>query len=137
MTLIDKQQLLKEEFSYVDDPQERLALLVDRSRSTPSWPASERTEERRLHACVSAVWLSCEKTPEGLCVFRAEAESALVRGLVVFLCEFYSGATPHEVATSTVDPFEAVGVSRHLTPTRRNGLAALVAAMRKFAQNAA
>ena len=135
MTLIDKQQLLKEEFSYVEDPQERLALVVDRARREPAWPASERTEERRLRACVSAVWLACEVTPEGLCRFRGDAESALVKGLVVFLCEFYSGSTPREVAEASFDLFETVGVSRHLTPTRRNGLAALVQAMRAFASS--
>jgi cysteine desulfuration protein SufE len=79
------------------------------------------------------VWLECA-IEDGHCRFRADADSPIVRALVLFLCEFFSGASPADVALSPIDPFEALGISRQLTPTRRNGLHAVLATMRAFAQ---
>ena len=123
--LSDKQQLLTEEFSMLENPQDRLGLLVDRSRGKAAWPPAERTDERRVHGCISAVWLKGAVT-EGFCEFSAEADSPMVKALVQFLASFYSGATPADVATRPVDPLEAIGLADQLTPTRRNGLAAVV-----------
>ncbi len=131
--LSDKQQRLTEEFSMLENPQDRLGLLVDKARGKPAWPAAERLDERRVHGCVSAVWLNGAMT-DGLCRFSADADSPMVRALVLFLVSFYSGATAADVAFSPIDPIDALGLSDQLTPTRRNGLAAVVAAMRAFAR---
>jgi len=122
-----------DDLAVLDDPQERLALLVDRARKTPPLPAAERTDAHRVRGCVSIVWIVPELR-DGRCSFRCDAESPVVRALVVLLCEFFSGFTPAEILAADPDPLEALGVLRNLSPTRRNGLTAARAAIRAFAQ---
>jgi cysteine desulfuration protein SufE len=131
--LTRKLQQLVEDLAVLDDPQERLSLMVDRAKRVPHLPDAERTDQNRVHGCVSVVWLVAELR-DGVCHFRADAESPLVRGLVLLVCDFFSGFAPAALADSDVDPLEALGVTRNLSPTRRNGLAAVRRAIRGFAQ---
>lgn len=135
MALAAKQQSLLEGLALIDDPQERLAVAVDRSRRTPSLPAAQRTPEHRVPGCVSAVWLVAT-LHEGRCRFRADADSPLVRGLVLLLCDYFDGGSPAEIAAGDADPLDALDLTRNLSPTRRNGLAAVRAAIRRFAESA-
>lgn len=131
--LTRKLQQLVEDLAVLDDPQERLALVVDRARRVPPLPASDRTDANRVRGCVSVVWLVGELR-DGACHFRGDAESPLVRGLIVLLCEFFSGFPPQVIAPSDADPLESLGLTRNLSPTRRNGLNATRAAIRAFAR---
>ena len=131
--LTRKLEELVQDLAVVDDPQERLALLVDRTRRVPALPGPERVEANRVRGCVSVVWLVCE-VRNGLCQFRGDAEAPLVRGLVLVLTEFFSGFPPAALAETAVDPLETLGVARNLSPTRRNGLAAVREAIRAFAR---
>lgn len=88
--------------------------------------------ENRISGCVSVVWIVGEFR-EGRCFFHSDAESLIVRGLVALLCEFYSGFEPSTILAPHPDPLEALGISRNLSPTRRNGLAAARNAIRAFA----
>ena len=130
--LAGRLQTFVEQLHALEDPQERLALIVDRARRAPPLAAKERTDVNRVRGCVSVVWLLPEYR-DGRCYFRADAESPIVRGLVVFLADFYSGITAAELAAATLDPLEELGLAKTLSPTRRNGLAAALAAMRRFA----
>lgn len=116
----------------IDDPQERLALLVDRAKRLPELPPSRRTPDKRVPGCVSVVWLEGE-IREGRCYFQCAAESPLVRALVAFQCEFFSGFTPRELLSGDPDPLDALGVARNLSPTRKNGLQAARKMIRAFA----
>jgi cysteine desulfuration protein SufE len=131
--LTRKLQQVVDDLSVVDDPQERLALLVDRAKKMPELGPSERTDAHRVAGCVSIVWLAGE-VREGRCYFRCAAESPMVRGLVAFLCEFFSGFTPQEILQANPDPLESLGIARNLSPTRRNGLTAARKAIYSFAQ---
>lgn len=122
-----------EELAPFDDPQERLAFVVDRAKRFASLPAGERTDANRVRGCVSVVWLTGE-VRDGLCVFRFEADSPVVRGLLALLCDFFNGCPAAEVAASEIDPLEALGLIRHLSPTRRNGLASARARIRELAR---
>ena len=133
MFLADKLQLVVDDLAPLEDPHDRLAALVDRSKRTPPLPASERVEANRVHGCVSVVWLIGE-VRDDRCYFRGEAESPIVRALVIFLSDFFTGAPVNEVATSDLEPLEALNVLRNLSPTRRNGLVAVRRAIRAFAQ---
>ena len=132
MPLTRKLEQLVEDLAILDDPQERLALVVDRAKRVAPLPPHERTDANRVRGCVSVVWLVGELR-EGLCHFRGDAESPLVRGLVVLLCEFFSGFPPAALAATEVDPLETLGLMRNLSPTRRNGLNAARNAIRAFA----
>ena len=133
MFLADKLQRLIDEFAVVDDPHERLAAVVDRARRIPSLPPTDRVDANRVQGCVSVVWLAGDVLA-GKCRFRGDAESPVVRGLVIFLCDFFTGVPVAEASASDIEPLEALGVTRNLSPTRRHGLAAARKAIRDFAR---
>jgi cysteine desulfuration protein SufE len=132
--LAEKLQRLIDEFADLVDPQERLAVIVDRAKRMPALAANERIDANRVRGCVSVVWVVGE-VRAGTCRFRGDAESPLVRGLVAFLCDFFTGAPAAEVATSNLDPLDALGLVHNLSPTRRHGLAAARQAIRAHAQH--
>ncbi len=132
MSLAEKQQQLVADYAIIDDPQERLAAVVDQARRRPPLPETERTEANRVKGCVSLAWVVGE-VREGRCRFRCDADSPLVRGLLVLLCDFYSGATPAEVAATEPALIEQLGLDRNLSPTRLNGLRSVRARIRDFA----
>ena len=135
MFLADKLQRVISDFAMFDDPHERLAALVDRTRKIPPLPAEERTDANRVHGCVSVVWLVSELR-EGRCFFRSDAESPIVRGLVAFVSNFYDDTPVSELTATDIDPLEALDLMRNLSPTRRNGLAATRKAILEFARKA-
>ena len=132
MTLAEKQRQWIEDYRLIDDDQERLAAIVDRARGRPPLAETERTDANRIRGCVSSAWLTAE-VRAGLCHFRGDADSPLVRGLLVLLCDFYSEATPADVAATEPALLEELALSRNLSPTRLNGLRSVRARIREFA----
>ncbi len=116
----------------IDDPQERMALVVDRARRLPPFLEGERTDAHRVRGCVSQAWI-VGGVLDGRCRFRCDADSPLVKGLLALLCDFFSDAPPAEVAASAADPLGALGLTRHLSPTRQHGLAQALARIRELA----
>jgi len=135
VTLAEKQQHLVDDLAIIPDPQERLAAVVDRARRLAPLPEGERTEANRVRGCVSQVWIVGDLR-SGRLHFRCDADGPLVKGLVHLLATFFSDATPAEIAASDADPLAALDLTRNLSPTRRNGLAAARARIRELAQAA-
>ncbi len=136
MNLADKQSQLVEDYAIIPNPLERLAAVVDKARQRPPLPETERTENNRVKGCVSLAWVVGEAR-DGRCYFRSDADSPLVRGLLVLLCDFYSGATPADVVATEPALLEELGLARNLSPTRLNGLRSVRAKIREFATAAA
>jgi len=136
VNLAERQQQLVDDLLIIEDSQERLGAVVDRAKRLPPLPAADRTEPNRVTGCISQVWVIGE-LHDGRCVFRCDADGPLVKGLVAFLCEYFSGVTPAEIAASDADPLEALGLMRNLSPTRHNGLAAVRARIRELAETMA
>lgn len=134
MTLAEKQQQLVDDLSIIDDPQERLAAVVDRARRLAPLPESERTDAHRIRGCISQVWLVGELR-DGRLFFRCDADGPLVKGLVHLLAVFFSDAPPAEIATSDADPLAALDLLRNLSPTRRNGLIAVRTRIKEIASS--
>ncbi len=134
MTLSEKLSALIDDFAPIDDLQERLSLVVDRARRHPPLPPATRTEENRVLGCISAVWLTAENR-EGRLHFHVDADSPLVRGLVVFVADFFSDTPPSEIAASDADPLAALDLLKNLSPTRRNGLTAVRARILSLAES--
>lgn len=134
MSLADHQQSLLDDFSIIEDAQERLAAVIDRAKRLPPLPAAERSEANRVTGCISQVWVLGESRDGGI-HFRCDADSPLVKGLVAFVCNFFSGGTPAEIIASTADPLTALGLTHNLSPTRINGLTAVRTRIRELAQS--
>jgi len=140
-----KQRELIDDLNLIENPQERLSALVDRAHYLPPLPTEARTERNLVPGCVSQVWLLCTRDTAGRCHFRCDADGPLVKALVAFLCDYYSGCTPEEILADSVSsdnatntdedsPLAALGLLQTLSPTRRNGLAQVRARIRSFAQ---
>lgn len=132
--LEEKLKELIDMYSPIDDAQERMTLIVDAAGRRPGGePEGLRVDANRVRGCVSAAWIA-GRLENGRCTFACAADSPLVLGLLAALCGFFSGAEPAEIASSQLDPLEALGLTRNLSPTRRNGLASARNRIRELAQ---
>ena len=133
MTVSEKQSELVSDLCIIEDVQERLSAVVSRA-ARRSLPAELRVDGNRVPGCVSAVWLVPSVT-EGRCRFAFDADSPMVKGLVGLLCEVYEDGTPVDVAATEPALWEPLGFHKLLSPTRVNGLAAVRARIKAFAQD--
>ena len=129
------QQAIAEEFGYFGDWSERYQYLIDLGRKLPDFPDALRTEEHRLHGCQSMVWIVVSGTAERL-EFRAVSDSTIVSGLIHLALRVYSGRSAEEIVATEPTFVAAIGLAKHLSPTRSNGLAALLAFIRDAAARA-
>jgi cysteine desulfuration protein SufE len=132
MIFAEKQRRLIDDLSLIPDAQERLAIVVGRVRRLPPLALDERVDANRVPGCVSTVWLVGE-IRDGRLRLRADADSPLVKGLVALLCELYDDTDPAEAAAVEPVLLEELRLTRNLSPTRRNGLAAVRARIRELA----
>jgi cysteine desulfuration protein SufE len=119
------QSAIVEEFSFFDDWTERYQYLIDLGRKLPVFPESLRTEENKVHGCQSQVWLVAAGDANRL-HFQAASDSAIVSGLIALLLRVYSDRSAQEIIDTTPRFIEALGLARHLSPTRNNGLSAML-----------
>jgi cysteine desulfuration protein SufE len=134
-TAADAQTAIAEEFALFGDWAERYQYLIDLGRKLPPFPEEWKTEERRLLGCQSKVWIVPSGDASRL-DFAAASDSAIVSGLVFLALRVYSGRSAREILDTSPDYIAAIGLAKHLSPTRSNGLAALLAAIRQRAQDA-
>lgn len=131
-TAADAQAAIAEEFALFSDWSERYQYLIDLGRKLPDLPASLKTDEFRLHGCQSNVWIVGDGDADRL-DFRAISDSAIVSGLIYLALRVYSGRPAAEILATDPDYIAAIGLSKHLSPTRSNGLAALLGFIRERA----
>ena len=127
------QAAIGEEFAFFGDWSERYQYLIDLGRKLPPFPEEWKTEEHRLHGCQSLVWIVPSGDASKL-DFAAVSDSAIVSGLVFLALRVYSGRSAAEILATEPDYIAAIGLGKHLSPTRSNGLAALLAFIRQHAQ---
>ena len=132
-TAAEAQAAIRDEFAFFGDWSERYQYLSDRGRKLPEFPEEWRTEEHRLHGCQSMVWIVPQGDADRL-DFHAISDSAIVSGLVYLALRVYSGRSAAEIAATDADYIADIGLARHLSPTRSNGLAALLGFIRERAQ---
>lgn len=135
MSSVSKNQAqLIEDLAFIEDRHERLAAVVDRARKHPPLPEASRTETNRVHGCISQVWVTATLR-DGAMHFAFDADSPLVKGLVALLIDLYEGGEPADIVATEPVLFEQLGITRDLTPTRQNGLAAVRARIKSLAQS--
>jgi cysteine desulfuration protein SufE len=130
-----EQAAITEEFSFFSDWTERYQYLIDLGRKLPPFPEELKTEEHKVQGCQSQVWLVVEGNRERL-QFRAISDSAIVSGLIALLLRVYSGRSAREILDIEPRFVEAIGLAKHLSPTRSNGLAAMLNTIRAKARSA-
>ena len=131
----DAQNAIIEEFAFFGDWTERYQYLIDLGRKLPPLPDELKTEVHKVHGCQSQVWLVADGDARKM-EFRAISDSAIVSGLIALLLRVYSGRSAREILDTPPRFIEAIGLAQHLSPTRSNGLAAMLAKIREYALEA-
>ena len=129
------QDAIAEEFAFFGDWTERYQYLIDLGRKLPAFPESEKTEEHKVQGCQSQVWLVAGGDRQRL-EFQAISDSAIVSGLIALLLRVYSGRSAQEILDTEPRYIEAIGLAKHLSPTRSNGLAAMLQTIKAHARAA-
>ena len=133
MKAINKiQDELIEEFSVFDDWMDRYSLLIDLGNSLPKMDEKSKTENNLIEGCQSRVWLNGEYK-DGKVYYEAESDAVIVKGIVSLLIKVLSGHTPEEILNADLYFIEKIGLKEHLSPTRSNGLLAMVKQMKLYA----
>ena len=132
MTINELQDNVIEEFSAFDDWMDKYALLIDLGNSLPPLEEKYKTESNLIEGCQSRVWLQADYE-DGKIIFKGESDAVIVKGIVSLLINVLSGHTPQEILDADLYFIEKIGLKEHLSPTRSNGLVAMVKQMRMYA----
>lgn len=120
------------EFALFGDWSERYQYLIDLGKKMPDLPPEFKTDPYRVHGCQSNVWMQASGDA-GRLEFRANSDSTIVSGLVALLLRVYSGRSAREILETPADFIREIGLAKALSPTRANGLAAMLARIREEA----
>ncbi|WP_266169664.1 SufE family protein [Dyella subtropica] len=126
------QQDIVDEFAFFGDWTERYQYLIDLGKQLPDFPDALKTEEHRVHGCQSMVWLVPSGDASKL-HFAATSDSAIVSGLIALVLRVYSDHSAREIVATEPRFIEAIGLAKHLSPTRSNGLAAMLGKLKAHA----
>lgn len=132
-TAAEAQAAIADEFAFFGDWSERYQYLIDLGHKLPAFPDAWKTGEHRLLGCQSMVWIVPEGDADKL-VFHAISDSAIVSGLIYLALRVYSGRSAAEILATEPEYLATVGLSRHLSPTRSNGVAAMLQFIRDTAR---
>ncbi len=132
MTINELQDNVIEEFADFDDWMDKYALLIDLGNSLPPLEEKYKTESNLIEGCQSRVWLQADYA-DGKIQFKGESDAVIVKGIVSLLISILSGHTPQEILDADLYFIEKIGLKEHLSPTRSNGLVAMVKQMRMYA----
>ena len=132
MTINELQNNVIEEFADFDDWMDKYALLIDLGNSLPPLEEKYKTESNLIEGCQSRVWLQADYV-DGKILFKGESDAVIVKGIFSLLISILSDHTPQEILDADLYFIEKIGLKEHLSPTRSNGLVAMVKQMRMYA----
>lgn len=133
MTIQETEQEIIDEFSDIDDWMDRYAMIIDMGNTLPPIDEAYRTPEHLIEGCQSRVWLNSELTSDGKVEFTADSDAIIVKGIISMLIKVLSGHTPQEILDADLEFIDKIGLSENLSPTRSNGLLAMVKQMKMYA----
>ena len=132
MTINEIQDEIIEEFAEFDDWMDKYQMLITMGEEQEPLPAEFKTEQNLIDGCQSRVWLVCDER-EGKLQFRAESDALIVKGIVSLLIRVVTDHTPQEILDADLYFIPQIGLTEHLSPTRSNGLLAMVKQIRMYA----
>ena len=132
MTINEIQDEIIEDFSGLDDWMDRYQLLIDLGEEQEPLAEADKVEQNLIDGCQTRVWIVCEENG-GLLDFRAESDALIVKGIVSLVVRAVTHHTPDEILSSPLYFIEKIGLTEHLSPTRSNGLLAMIKQVRMYA----
>ena len=135
MAISDALAELRDEFDLLGDWEERYRYVIEMGKDLAPLTDAERGEANKVRGCASQVWLVTEPQADGALAFRGDSDAHIVRGLIAILLRLYSGHAPAEIlAFDAKAAFDGLGLAGALSVQRSNGLASMVARIRRDAE---
>ena len=133
-TINETQDEIIEEFEGLgDDWMDRYAYIIEQGDTLPSYPESEKTQANLIEGCQSRVWIAAHRLDDGRIHFDADSDAMIVKGIVALLMRVLNDRTPREILEADLYFVDRIGLAQHLSPTRSNGLVAMVKQIREYA----
>ncbi len=132
MTIDEQQDEFIEEFTAFDDWMDRYGLLIEIGNQLPTMPDELKTPDRLIEGCQSRVWLDA-RMDNGKVHFTADSDAMIVKGIISLLLKVLSDRTPDEILSNDLYFIDRIGLGEHLSPTRSNGLRAMVKQIKMYA----
>ena len=132
MTINEAQDEVIEEFSDFSDWMDKYQLLIDLGNEQEPLDNKYKTESNLIDGCQRRVWLQADYV-DGKIIFTAESDALIVKGIIALLIRVLSGHTPQEILAADLYFIDKIGLKEHLSPTRSNGLLAMVKQIRMYA----
>ena len=132
MTINEIQDEIVEEFCELDDWMDRYQLLIDLGEEQAPLDAADKTDQNLIDGCQSRVWIVCEEQG-GQLHFRAESDALIVKGIVSLVIRVVNDQTPQDILDAQLYFIDKIGLTEHLSPTRSNGLLAMIKQVRMYA----
>lgn len=133
MTINEKQDEIIAEFADIDDWMDRYSYIIDLGNSLPPIDKSLKTPDHLIEGCQSRVWLDAKLDDEGKILFTADSDAIIVKGIIALLISVLNGHTPDEILDADLYFIKDIGLAENLSPTRSNGLLAMIKQMRMYA----
>jgi cysteine desulfuration protein SufE len=126
------QENLVNEFNDITEWDDKYSLIITLGRQLPEFPEEHRIDKNKIDGCQSQVWIHA-KFENGKVFFKADSDAMIVKGLIAIVLKVYSGHSPDEILSSPPDFLKQIGIENHLSPTRKNGLGAMLKQIQMFA----
>ena len=133
MSIEESQKELIDQFADIDDWMDRYACIIDMGNSLEPLSENLKTPDRLIEGCQSRVWLDATLQPDGTVKYAADSDAIIVKGMISMLVDVLSGHTPQEIIDAKLHFIDDIGLADHLSPTRSNGLLAMLKQMRAYA----
>lgn len=134
MTINQLQDEIIEEFDGLTDWMDRYAYIIDLGNTLPALPEEKKTPGNLIEGCQSRVWISAERNDDGTLHFLADSDALIVKGIVALLLRVLNDHTPDEILGANLYFIDRIGLHEHLSPTRSNGLVAMVKQIDNYAR---
>jgi cysteine desulfuration protein SufE len=132
MSIATKEAELIDSFSIYEDWMEKYEYIIELGKDLPLIDDAHKTDENIIKGCQSTVWLHADKK-DGKVVFTADADAIIAKGIIAILVDVLSNETPQDILDANLDFIKEIGLQEHLSPTRSNGLVAMVKQMKMYA----
>ena len=133
MTIEEKQQEIVADFSGLDDWMDRYGMIIDLGNTLPPISEELKTPDRLIEGCQSRVWLDAKLSGDGRVEFTADSDAIIVKGIIALLIDVLNGHTPQEILDADLHFIADIGLAENLSPTRSNGLRAMLKQMKMYA----
>ena len=134
MTINQLQDEIIEEFDGLTDWMDRYAYIIDLGNTLPALPEEKKTPGNLIEGCQSRVWITAERNDDGTLRFLADSDALIVKGIVALLLRVLNDHTPDEILGADLYFIDRIGLHEHLSPTRSNGLVAMVKQIDNYAR---